>query len=154
MKEIFWLLVVVSAINNNVRAQSTFADSIADYREKYKEEFLTDENSPLKKGDLKYLQFYSADASFRVTAEVVLTPEEKPFGIPTSDGGAKSYKKYGLATFKLDGQTFTLTIYRSEILKNVPGYTDYLFLPFTDLTNSEETYGGGRYIDLRMGDIE
>ena len=30
------------------------------------------------------------------------------------------------------------------------GYEDYLFLPFTDLTNGEETYGGGRYIDLSI----
>ena len=30
------------------------------------------------------------------------------------------------------------------------GYEDYLFLPFTDKTNGEETYAGGRYIDLSI----
>jgi uncharacterized protein (DUF1684 family) len=29
-------------------------------------------------------------------------------------------------------------------------YRDYLFLPFIDQTNGEETYGGGRYVDLRI----
>lgn len=29
-------------------------------------------------------------------------------------------------------------------------YADYLFFPFTDETNGKETYGGGRYIDLRI----
>ena len=29
-------------------------------------------------------------------------------------------------------------------------YKDYLFLPFTDLTNGTVTYGGGRYIGLRI----
>jgi uncharacterized protein (DUF1684 family) len=29
-------------------------------------------------------------------------------------------------------------------------YRDYLFLPFADLTNGEETYGGGRYLDLTI----
>ena len=30
------------------------------------------------------------------------------------------------------------------------GYEDYLFLPFLDDTNGEESYGGGRYIDCRI----
>lgn len=29
-------------------------------------------------------------------------------------------------------------------------YKDYLFFPFTDTTNGNETYDGGRYIDLRI----
>jgi len=35
-------------------------------------------------------------------------------------------------------------------LKEDEGYEDYLFLPFTDATNGNETYGGGRYIDLSI----
>ena len=31
-------------------------------------------------------------------------------------------------------------------------YRDYLFLPFTDNTNGEQTYTGGRYIDLSIPD--
>ena len=30
------------------------------------------------------------------------------------------------------------------------GFEDYLFLPFLDDTNGDTTYGGGRYIDLRI----
>jgi uncharacterized protein (DUF1684 family) len=33
---------------------------------------------------------------------------------------------------------------------NTEGLEDYLFLPFLDDTNGETTYGGGRYIDLRI----
>ena len=32
-------------------------------------------------------------------------------------------------------------------------HPEHLFLPFTDYTNGEETYGGGRYIDLTIKDI-
>jgi hypothetical protein len=35
------------------------------------------------------------------------------------------------------------------LLKN-PEYEDYLFLPFNDYTNGNETYGGGRYLDVRI----
>ena len=38
---------------------------------------------------------------------------------------------------------------RNIDLSKKPGYANYLFVPITDLTNGEETYGGGRYIDLR-----
>ena len=31
-------------------------------------------------------------------------------------------------------------------------YKNYLFLPYTDLTNGFESYGGGRYIDLTIPD--
>ena len=34
----------------------------------------------------------------------------------------------------------------------VQTFADYLFVPFRDLTNGKETYGGGRYIDLQKGD--
>jgi hypothetical protein len=36
----------------------------------------------------------------------------------------------------------------------MPEYRDYLFLPFKDATSGQETYGGGRYLDLRTGDIQ
>ena len=29
-------------------------------------------------------------------------------------------------------------------------YKNYLFLPFTDLSNDEESYAGGRFIDLEI----
>ena len=32
-------------------------------------------------------------------------------------------------------------------------YKDYLFIPFTDATNGNETYEGGRYIDILITDI-
>jgi uncharacterized protein (DUF1684 family) len=52
--------------------------------------------------------------------------------------------------FEIDGQKFSIPVYQSKDLLNNPVYKDYLFFPFTDLTNSEGTYGGGRYIDLRI----
>ena len=41
-----------------------------------------------------------------------------------------------------------LTAYRNIDLSRLEGYRNYLFVPFTDLTNGESTYGGGRYLDL------
>jgi uncharacterized protein (DUF1684 family) len=35
-------------------------------------------------------------------------------------------------------------------LKAKPGYEDYLFLPFSDQTTGVTSYGGGRYLDVRI----
>jgi hypothetical protein len=32
-------------------------------------------------------------------------------------------------------------------------YKNYLFIPFTDVTNGTDTYEGGRYIDISTSDI-
>ncbi len=43
-----------------------------------------------------------------------------------------------------------MTVYQSLALLDDPEYQDYLFLPFKDETNGKDTYGGGRYLDLRI----
>ena len=35
-----------------------------------------------------------------------------------------------------------------------PQFKDYLFLPFKDDTNGVETYGGGRYMDVRISTVK
>jgi hypothetical protein len=32
----------------------------------------------------------------------------------------------------------------------MPEYSKSLFVPFTDMTNGESTYGGGRYLDMEI----
>lgn len=63
------------------------------------------------------------------------------------------YKEYGKLHFKLNNKSFTLHVYQNEDLVKKKGYEDYLFIPFTDLTSGEESYGGGRYLDMRIGDL-
>jgi hypothetical protein len=62
---------------------------------------------------------------------------------------------YGVLTFELQGQTYQLNVYQGEDSITSEDQQDYLFLPFLDNTNGETTYGGGRYIDLKIpeGDI-
>ncbi|WP_240755316.1 DUF1684 domain-containing protein [Pedobacter sp. SYP-B3415] len=124
-----------------------------DHRTAYKQAFLTDSHSPLKKEDLALLRFFPADSSYRVKA--VFLPLENPvtFKMPTFDGSSKDFIRYGVLEFSLHGQRQKLVLYKSVSLLNNPIYKDYLFLPFTDQTNGSETYTGGRYIDLSMKDI-
>ena len=50
----------------------------------------------------------------------------------------------------LEDEEFVLNIYQSQQLITDPKYANYLFLPFTDNSNGEDSYAGGRYLDLKI----
>lgn len=60
------------------------------------------------------------------------------------------YDVYGSATFLIDGNEYSLNIYQSHQLKDTEEFKNYLFVPFKDLSNGGESYGGGRFIDLSI----
>lgn len=127
---------------------------IAEFREHYKEEFKTNPRAPLKTDEeLAAMRFYAPDPAYRVEADFVATPEAQPFEMATYAGITKTYRKYGTLYFVLNGRRLKLAVYESMRLLNNPVYKNHLFLPFKDATNGEETYGGGRYIDLSKTDI-
>ncbi|TXF75228.1 DUF1684 domain-containing protein [Chryseobacterium sp.] len=100
--------------------------------------------------DFKEHPFFPVNLKYRITANFIKTENAVPFQIQTSSGKTKPYREYGKATFKLDGKEYTLTLFQSLGLITQKGYEDYLFLPFRDATNGKETYGGGKYMDLRI----
>jgi uncharacterized protein (DUF1684 family) len=126
---------------------------ILDFQNELNEQFADPEHSPLLAEDLKTfetLEFFPIDLRYRVKAEFKRTPKEKPFEMKTTTDRLPIYVKFGEAYLILDDKNFTLNIYQNVDLVKKEGYEDYLFLPYTDLTSGEESYGGGRYIDLRI----
>lgn len=109
--------------------------------------------SPLTKEDLnrfKGLDFFPIDEKYIVEATFVRTKKEKAFAMKTTTSRTPLYKKYGELHFSIDGKEFKLNVYQNVDLNKKPGYDDYLFLPFSDLTCGKESYIGGRYVDMRI----
>jgi hypothetical protein len=148
------LLLLLISLHTTVAAQTPFAEQIIKHRETYKKELLTSAGGPLSADDLSYVQFYAPDSTYRITAEVERIDKAEPFDMPTYSGKTKPHVAYARLSFVLKGKPQQFTIYRSLNLMRVPEYRDYLFLPFKDATSGRETYGGGRYMDLRTGDIQ
>jgi len=136
----------------NSFAQS-YSEQISIHREKYKQDFIKESNSPLKENDLQNLHFYDADSNYKISADVEMLKNEKVFKMPTYDGTSKEFYRYAKINFNLNDKAITMTLYKSIALSSNPAYKDLLFLPFTDETNNVETYGGGRYIDLSSKEI-
>lgn len=70
--------------------------------------------------------------------------------MPTTTGERKVYEKYSEVHFEPAGKLLVLNVYQSHTLRETEKYRGYLFLLFTDKTNGSETYGGGRFLGLRI----
>ena len=122
-------------------------------QKKLNAEYADPKTSPLTKDDLKTfksLDFYPVDMKYCVTAKLTRTPKEKPFNMATTKARKSLYVKYGELSFTINGKQCKLDIFQNQDLLKNDEYKDYLFLPFTDNTNGEGTYAGGRYIDLKI----
>ena len=142
--------------DENPDIQKEAADLLSEIRQFQKElndSFYDPDLSPLsekERTEFKGLEFFEADTNFRVLAQLHRTPESMPFLMPTTTERKSTERVYGIARFKIAGQEFELEVYQNLELLEEEGYENYLFLPFTDNTNGNSTYAGGRYIDLEI----
>ncbi len=126
---------------------------VLSFQKKLNEEFKDPKTSPLAdrhRKDFLSLDFFKPDTNYRVVAEFSLTPDALPFLMPTTTERKSKEKVFGIARFFLNGKWHQLEVYQDQELMLDSKYEKYLFLPFTDQTNGDETYGGGRYIDLSI----
>jgi uncharacterized protein (DUF1684 family) len=129
------------------------AKRVAEFQQKINQEFLDPAESPLsaaERATFKGLPFYPINYAYCVAAKLVRDSTSLPFAMPTSTTRLPMYRKYGELLFTLNGQPQRLAVYQSQDLIQKPGFADYIFVPFTDLSNGHGSYSGGRYIDLRM----
>ncbi len=140
------LAVIFSSQDWAIRAQDiSYPDQIKAHRKKIREEHKNDPRSPLWPSDLRSLRYFPADENWKIEADFHEFSTKDSVMMPTSSGRLKYFLRYARAEFSVEGQTYSLSLYRPAAA--APGYSG-LFLPFYDETNGSETYGGGRYLDL------
>ena len=127
------------------------------YRSKLNHEFASEKDSPLTPEDRAHfdsLPFFSIDSAFYVVAHFEKVKKAKKFKMKTTTERRPLYDVFALVSFSLNGQTFEVPVYQSHRLREMEEFKSYLFLPFTDLTNGNESYGGGRFLDLEIPEGE
>jgi uncharacterized protein (DUF1684 family) len=152
MKAIFIGLLATLVFSTSSFSQD-YKSSIIDFQTELNKEFKDPEESPLSKKDrkkFKGLSFFPIDEKYRVKAKFERVEGAIPFKMKTTTDRLPTYEVFGIATFVIDSQEYKLNIYQSHSLREKEEYKTYLFLPFTDLTTGEETYGGGRFIALEI----
>lgn len=154
-KPILFLLLMIPVLmfSQKNNSDSKEIQEIKTFQNNLNKEYLNKAETPLRGDNFTHFKqhpFFPIDLKYRVKAKFIKTENPEPFDLPTSSGKSKSYQEFGKAIFDLDGKSYTLTIYQSLDLMKMEKYKDYLFLPFRDETNNKETYGGGKYMDLKI----
>lgn len=123
-------------------------EEVKKFREETHADFIDIETSPLpifRADEFEGLPYFEIDTAYYVAAKFVRSSEGKPFRMKTTTDRIAEYNVFGTAHFSINGVALNLTLYES-IAKE--GEDKHLFLPFTDKTNVDETYGGGRYVEV------
>lgn len=147
----FFFIVFVTFFST-AKSQNSL-EAIKAFQQKLNKEFADRKTSPLTDSDFavfKGLDFYKPDLKYRVIATFELNPFPVPFEMPTTTSRKPMYQKYGTLFFEIEGQKCQLTVYQNIDLMQKEEYKNHLFVPFSDLTNGKQTYGGGRYLDLTL----
>ena len=97
---------------------------------------------PDQRDDFDGLDYFDPDPGYRVAATVTLHGDPEQIEMETSDGLTMEYHRSATLEFGLAGETYTLCGYRQS-----PD-DETLFVPFRDKTTGQETYDGGRYMEL------
>lgn len=138
----------------NAQQQDSIAlNEIKIHHDKQQAKFIDPAKSPLDKKQLKNftgLKYFAPDLKYRVSARFIKNETPVLFKMKTTTSQLTQYEKYGEVHFEIERQQYVLEVYRSPEINKMPGYEDYLFIPFTDKTSGYESYDVGRYIDITV----
>lgn len=113
------------------------------------EYFARSPDSPFRCGGAEPdpLCYYDVDPRFRITVPRIrrMPSGERGVLLATSDGQSRLARRVAYLDFSVAGRPLRLTGFS---MGTTPPGT--LFVPFMDLTSGDETYAGGRYLDLEI----
>lgn len=93
------------------------------------------------------LAYFPIDPSLRFAVPLHRYPAPASVRLATNTGEIRSGLRYGYFDFRVGALACRLQVYRLEDAPESGG--PLLFVPFRDATSGKESYGAGRYIDLK-----
>ncbi len=99
--------------------------------------------SPLndaRKARFTGLRYYDYDPAYHIVVPIDSPPEPRSYDYDLGEDGAFNIRQFGQVTVDLPTRSGILGLFW------IAGYGSGIFLPFRDATNSQGTYGGGRYL--------
>ena len=143
------VVTVVIIIDSNRSGETTadYAETIRQSREERDLFMRTSPESPFAGMEEQFsgLKYFPTDSDYRINASLIRIEDPEIVTLPTNDGKQERYLEYGRAVFDFQGNEYELLIL--EIMSGPSRRS--LFLAFGDATSAGETYGAGRYLDLK-----
>lgn len=117
------------------------------YRQRKDAYFRDDPSSPMEDEAFEALRYYPVTETYVVRAKLKRFDEPEHVELPTSTGEPETYLRYARARFKLEHESYALTLF-------IPmgGDIKRVFIPFKDKTNAKESYAAGRYLEASLSD--
>jgi uncharacterized protein (DUF1684 family) len=99
------------------------------------------------------LEYYDPDPQYRVTATVTTHEDAETRTFNVMHGEAREYRHVATVSFELQDASLDLGAYRELGTDGADQDGQYrYFAPFKDETSGEETYSGGRYLEVYAED--
>ena len=148
-----YLVLIVTIVSFAAYSQKTMAE-VLELREQHLSRLTDTANHVLKLEEIEKFQgldYFDFNPSFQVNASFEKNKGKK-FEMVTSTDRRPIYRRFGYVEFKINDTLCKLEVYQNMALKKNKEYKDYLFIPLRDQTSGKSSYGGGRYLDIRIPD--
>ena len=129
----------------------SWQEELESYRERKDEQFLEPHNSPLGPEDRREfdgLEYFDPDPDYRVEASVELDERDETVAMETTADGEQLYERAARLQFEVPDARGEATECTLVGYRRVDQEEGSLFVPFRDKTTGQQTYPGGRYIEL------
>jgi len=145
--------IIAYFISEASSGQATaYRNELQQFRREKNRNFRLSPESPLsveQRQQFDSLKYYPVVPELRVTATLTRNARPQTVTLQMSDTLTEQYLSWGLVRFTINQQPQTLTLFQKA-----SGRDSTLFVPFTDLSNGRDTYGGGRYLDVPLPPAE
>jgi len=135
-----------TSINSSNQSDLSYTDSLIQARKKWNKELKTNPKSPIpreKREAFVGLNHFKPDPTWTLNASIQRIKNPELIQMATNTERLAPMIAYGKLTFSIKNNSYELIAFQD--MEDPDGE---LFVPFTDLTNGNETYGGGRYLNL------
>lgn len=140
--------IIIYSLSDTKPSASAYFAQLNKFRRDKNQAFRQSEESPLEpaqKAPFDSLKYYSGDPNFEIAATISRIEKPDTTLVQMSDNKTEKYLRWGTAKFTLNNSPQQLLL-----LLKATGRDSTLFVPFTDLTNGHDSYGGGRYLDVPL----
>jgi len=155
MKYYYWILLyLITALPTTSTSAQNYTENLMMERSRAKIALTEGNRAPLKSDELIYIRHFQPDSTWLIQGLVELIGDTTSIPFQTSSGKIKYFEKRALIRFQRGNEEFRLTAYRNVKDRGNPESEASLFIPFTDRSNGDSTYEGGRYINASANDIK
>jgi uncharacterized protein (DUF1684 family) len=155
MKYYYWILLfLITALHTTSISAQNYAENLMMERSRAKIALTEGNRAPLKSDELIYIRHFQPDSTWLIQGLVEFIGDTTSIPFQTSSGKIKYFEKRALIRFQRGNEEFRLTAYRNVKDRGNSESEASLFIPFTDRSNGDSTYEGGRYINASANDIK